>query len=237
MTFFTIRQGWAAKAWLFCLLAPFAQAAEIEESQVGAWYVYAFSNDFADSRFGIQGDLQYRSWNAGEDLQQILLRASVSYRPDSLPGKYAIGVASITSGQFGESDARTAENRIFQEVQFAQETGGRVLLSHRFRFEQRWIQGQEFRTRLRYAVSASIGLNRAEMTRGTWYLALSNELFLNGERGIGGGREVDIYDRDRLYAGLGYQLSDNGKLQVGYMQQHTDAVSKGQVQMSLQHRF
>ena len=59
----------------------------------------------------------------------------------------------------------------------------------------------------------------------------------NGELGIGSGRNVDFFDRNRSYAALGYKFSDAGQLQAGYLQQRTDAVSKGQLQVSVHYTF
>ena len=65
----------------------------------------------------------------------------------------------------------------------------------------------------------------------------NNELFVNLERDIGNGREVDYFDRNRTYVALGYSLSDNIRLQFGYMHQETDNLGKGQLQFNLFHRF
>ena len=105
------------------------------------------------------------------------------------------------------------------------------------RFEQRWVNGQDFRTRFRYALFANVPLNQPDLSPGAWYLALYNEIFINGERNIGDGKEVDFYDRNRFYAALGYRFSDAGQIQAGYMQQHTNAVNKGQLQLSLHYSF
>jgi hypothetical protein len=40
-----------------------------------------------------------------------------------------------------------------------------------------------------------------------------------------------------LYGALGYTLSICTQPQLGYMQQHSDLSNKGQVQVSLTHRF
>ena len=48
---------------------------------------------------------------------------------------------------------------------------------------------------------------------------------------------MDFYDRNRLYGALGYKFSNTGQIQVGYMQQHTNVVNKGQFQLSLHYNF
>ena len=212
-------------------------AAEIDQDELGGWYMFTFSNDFAESRFGFQGDVQYRTWDGGGDLEQLLLRGGITYRPDALPGKYTLGLANITSGQFGDSKQTRTENRTYQEAVIPQRVWQKGFLKHRIRFEQRWVNGQDFRTRLRYALFANVPLNRPDLTPGAFYLALYNEIFINGERDVGGGGEVDFYDRNRLYGALGYKFSNTGQIQVGYMQQHTNVVNKGQLQLSLHYNF
>ena len=83
----------------------------------------------------------------------------------------------------------------------------------------------------------NVPLNRDNLKKGAVYLSLYNEIFINGERDIGGGREVEIFDRNRLYGAIGYSLRDSLRVQFGYMHQKTDNVSKGQIQLSLHHGF
>lgn len=211
--------------------------AEVDEDQVGAWYMYFFNWQAKDSRFGIQGDAQYRNWNLGGDLEQLLLRSGVTWRPESTDVTLTLGYANITSGAYGSSNRTTGENRVYQEALLPQKVGSRLYLRHRFRFEQRWVENQDFRTRVRYALFANVPLNQPDLSPGAIYLALYNEIFLNGQRDIGGGRTVEVFDRNRLYGGLGYSVAKGGSVQVGYMEQTTDTLSKGQLQFSLHQSF
>ena len=228
---------------LLCVALTFAmssaklQANQVDENQLGAWYMLFFGKDFSYSSFGFQGDIQHRTWNGSNDLEQLLLRGGVTYSPEDSAIKYTVGLANITSGQFGPSKKTLTENRVYQEALISQNVGRQTFLRHRIRLEQRWVSGQDFRTRMRYALFANIPLNRPSLSNGAWYLALYNEIFINGERDIGSGRNVDFFDRNRFYAALGYQFSDAGQVQAGYMQQKTDAVSKGQLQISLHYTF
>jgi hypothetical protein len=40
-----------------------------------------YTTKFKNSQFGIQGDVQYRNWNTLGDLEQLLLRSGVTYKP------------------------------------------------------------------------------------------------------------------------------------------------------------
>ncbi len=71
----------------------------------------------------------------------------------------------------------------------------------------------------------------------TTYLAFYNEMFINGEREIGDGRTVEHFDRNRLYGALGYVPWAGVRVQLGYMRQTTNSVTKGQLQLSWHHAF
>ena len=219
------------------LLAERPVWAQVDEDQVGAWYMYFFDKSGDDTPWGFQGDIQYRNWDLGGDLEQLLLRGGLTWRPASRDAVFTLGYANITSGEFGPGDATTNEDRVYQEAALPQKIGSRVYLRHRFRYEQRWVENQDFRTRFRYAIFMNVPLNGDDLGEGAVYLSLYNEIFINGERDIGDGRQVEIFDRNRFYAALGYSLSDRLRLQGGYMHQYTDTIGKGQIQLSLHHAF
>jgi len=224
-------------ALLATLVSPQHAFAQVDEDDLGAWYMYFFNARAQDSSWGIQGDVQYRNWDLIGDLEQLLIRGGVTYSLPSGGPTFTLGYANITSGEFGPGDAKSREDRAYQEALLPQKIGSRVYLRHRFRFEQRWVDNQDFRTRFRYALFMDLPLNGNDLKRGAVYLALYNEIFINGERDIGNGRSVEVFDRNRLYAAFGYSLSDTLRLQGGYMHQYTDGVKKGQLQLSLHQAF
>lgn len=208
-----------------------------DSNKTGAWYMYFYKHNFNESQFGIQGDLQYRNWNVLGDLEQLLLRSGVTYTPKNTDVLFTLGYAYILSGTIGDSDATTSENRIYQEVFLPQKVGGRIYLAHRFRYEQRFVENQGFRTRYRYNLFINIPINRNEFLKGTFYTALYNEIFINGQQDIGNGQEVHIFDRNRSYLGMGYVLNPKIKFQFGWMYQVTNSQGKGQIQLSMHHTF
>ena len=226
---------------LFLLVALFASpaAAQVDEDELGAWYMYFWSTRLNDgeSRWGFQGDTQYRNWDLLGDLEQLLIRGGVTYTPDGTNATFTFGYGNITTGMYGSSDDTTHEDRIYQEALLRQRIGELLRLRHRFRYEQRWVDGQDFRTRFRYALFADIPVNGKQMAPGAFYIALYNELFINGERDIGTAMPVELFDRNRLYGGLGYVINERLKFQGGYMHQATDPWSKDQLQFSIHHSF
>jgi hypothetical protein len=221
------------------MLAPGAVLAQtpVDFDQLGAWYMLFWSTRPDDSSVGLQGDVQHRNWNPGTDLEQLLIRGGLTYDMPESPVRLTGGVAHITSGAFGDSDETSAERRVYQEALVRQSLGPIVSVRHRYRYEQRWVDGQDFRTRFRYALFGDVALNGRGTGDGSIYLALYNEVFINGELEIGGSRSVERFDRNRFYTALGFGVSDRSQLQAGYMIQTVPGGSKGQLQVSLHTSF
>ncbi|GAA4898441.1 hypothetical protein GCM10023311_24200 [Flaviramulus aquimarinus] len=211
--------------------------AQIEQSKTGAWYMYFFKYQFKNSQFGIQGDLQYRNWDILGDLEQLLIRSGLTFKPKSNDVLFTLGYGNITTGQFGESNATTSESRIYQEALFPQKLSNRFYLTHRFRFEQRFVENQDFRTRYRYNIFLNIPVNKSTLENKAIYVALYNELFINGQTDIGNNQTVQLFDRNRTYLGFGYVLKPSMKFQLGWMNQKTVNWGKAQLQLSFHHSF
>ncbi len=211
--------------------------AQFDEDQLGAWYMYFFSGKMGEGPWGVQGDAQFRNWDLGGDLEQLLLRGGLTYTPENANIKFTFGYGNITTGAFGDDNSTVSESRIYQEALFPTIFADRFFLTHRFRYEQRWVEGQDLRTRYRYNLFMNIPLNQPNLNQGAIYLALYNELFINGERSIGSGNTVEIFDRNRFYTAIGYSIKDNLRTQLGIMKQTTNNWSKNQLQWSLHHSF
>ena len=221
---------------LLISVAGFAQGPD--EDQLGAWYMYFYSKTFKESNWGVQGDFQYRDWRGLGDREQLLLRSGLTYTPENSGVKFTLGYANISTGIYGEEiDNPVAENRMYQEALFSNTIWKRLLLTHRFRYEQRWVEDQDFRTRYRYNLFINIPVNNETLVKDTWYLAFYNELFVNGERKIGNNQSVQFFDRNRTYLGLGYTVNMNIRFQIGWMEQTTVNWQKGQLQFSMHHNF
>lgn len=223
----------------FILVLPFQSFTQtaFDEDQLGGWYMYFWNTSFNESGFGLQGDVQYRNWNIVGDLEQLLLRGGLTYSPQNTNAKFTVGYAFISTGEFGNGNATVQENRIYQEALIPNKIGERFYLTHRYRFEQRFVENQNFRTRFRYNLFVTVPINQTDLSEGAVYLALYNELFINGQRELGPFNFVNIFDRNRLYGAVGYAIKDNAKVQLGLMNQTTDHWSKNQLQLSFHHSF
>ena len=221
----------------FVLLLSQSVYSQIDDDKMGAWYMYFFNTTFNDGPWGVQGDVQYRNWNLGGDLEQLLLRGGLTYQGKDSNIKFTLGYGNITTGVYGDSKDTSSESRIYQEALYPVKFGKRFYTNHRFRYEQRFVEGQDFRTRYRYNLFLNIPLNNEAITPKTYYIALYNELFVNGQRDIGDNRSVAFFDRNRFYSGIGYVIKPGYKVQLGVMKQTTNTWAKRQLQFSFHHSF
>tara|TARA_X000001036_G_scaffold166568_1_gene157873 strand:+ start:92 stop:790 length:699 start_codon:yes stop_codon:yes gene_type:complete len=211
--------------------------AQDDHDELGSWYMYVFNTSFNDSKWGFQGDIQHRNFNILGDLQQIMLRGGINYKPKNTPLKLVLGYANITTGTQGSSDEIFAENRFYQETSFAFKLGKKIYSNHRFRYELRFVDDHNTRTRYRYNLFINIPLKGETIVAKTPYIAFYNELFINGQRNIGMGRTVEFLDRNRLYSAFGYMIRQGLKVQFGLMRQTTNLSGKNQLQFSIHHSF
>lgn len=220
----------------FFSFKSFAQSPD--ENQLGSWYMYFWNTTFKNSNWGLQGDYQYRDWRGFGDREQLLLRTGVTYKPNDSNVKFTLGYANITTGRFGtDIDAPISEHRIYQEALFGQNILYKLLVTHRIRYEQRFVENQDLRMRYRYNLFINIPFKGNTLDKRTTYFAFYNELFINGERSIGSGNKVQFFDRNRTYLGLGYVLQQNIRFQLGWMKQTTVNWQKSQLQISIHHNF
>lgn len=204
-----------------------------DNPDLGAWYMYFGGIEFEESQFGIHAEAQYRNHNIIGDLEQLLLRTGMRYHLKDGSATFTLGYGNITTENVGEPNNTFSENRIYQEALLRQDVAF-ASLNHRFRYEQRFVDNQDFRTRLRYALFINIPLSDKKFSTGGFYIPIYNEVFINGEK-MG---NIEYFDRNRLYGGLGYVWKENLRVQLGLMEQTLNSnFSKTQLQFSLHHNF
>lgn len=195
-------------------------AAQGQDSNFGNWLIY-IGNKKINSKWDLHNEVQYRNYNVIGDLEQLLLRTGVGYSFNERKSNILLGYGYILSENYIEntdSKASVNEHRIFQQF-ISKQSVGQVKLTHRYRFEQRFVES-DFNLRFRYFLGINIPLFYTEEEKSNFYLSIYNEIFLN--------TESPIFDRNRLYGGLGYQINKNIKLEAGYMNQFFETSSRDQ---------
>jgi hypothetical protein len=211
------------------LLAGSAPAAHAQTpGSWGSWFIAAAElPGSAEHRWGGFAEVQVRTDAPFHEYFYNELKGGVSYNIDNNfalllgGGRYA----TYDKHELGDGPLNV-EKRLWQQLLLVQ-YASRLKLEHRYRIEQRWLrfrdESTDFRQRLRYRLNAFLPLNAPKIQPGTVFLSAYDEIFLNPKG--------PVFERNRIYAGLGYQASTHFIVQAGWVNQanfSTAAVSQGQ---------
>ena len=193
-----------------------------QESSLGNWLMY-LGNKKLNNGWNIHNEIQYRNYNAVGDMEQLLIRTGIGYNLTPNNNNVLLGYGFIQSENYINPDEKlgNSEHRIFQQF-ITRQTFQRVSFQHRYRFEQRFLESG-FKMRMRYFLSLNIALNNKELVPKTLYLSAYNEIFIN-DRG-------NLFDRNRIYGGLGYKMTQNINFEIGYMNQLFNKGSRDQINL------
>jgi len=194
-----------------------------QDSNLGNWYI-AFGNKKINDRLNWHHEVQYRNYNFIGDLEQLLLRTGVGYNLSENNNNLLLGYGYIRSENYtgiGDNKNKTDEHRIYQQF-ITKQKFNRVSIQHRYRFEQRILK-DDFKLRFRYFLAMNVALNNPQLDPKTFYLSGYNEIFIN--------TEGNIFDRNRIYGGLGYKFNKMIRCELGYMNQVFDGPNRDQLNM------
>ncbi|WP_133272316.1 DUF2490 domain-containing protein [Hymenobacter radiodurans] len=201
----------------------------IDRNAIG-WFTYNGDHKIAP-QWAVHTEVQLRRTRLGLGRQQLLSRLGFVYSHTeqvTLSGGYT----QLTTYPYGDYPTAglgeaTPENRAYEDVTLAS-TYGRLQLTHRFRLEQRWL-GQldescpkqvanwEYQNRARYQVAGEIPLQGPTIDDGELYFTFFDELFIGFGQNVG----RNVFNQNRISGGLGYQIRDNWKLELNYLNQWT----------------
>ena len=185
-----------------------------------------FGSNKINEKYSLHTEFQFRNHTLiPNNTEQMLFRTGLNYH--FAKDKFVTaGYAYIPSYEFGsEQDGpEVEEHRIWQQF-IANEKYKKVKFEHRFRLEQRWVDG-DYKNRVRYRLMMFAPLNKKTvMTEGSIFLGVYNEIFLNTKN--------TLFDRNRLYGAIGYQYKKNIGFQIGVMNQRVNDFDKWYLQFGL----
>ena len=189
-----------------------------QDNNFGNWLIY-IGNKKLNTKWNIHNEVQYRNYNIVGDLEQLLLRTGLGYSFNENKNNILLGYGYILSENYiSNSDDKISvnEHRIFQQFTSKQNIGI-VKLNHRYRFEQRFVES-DFKLRFRYFLALNVPFSKKESNK--YYFSAYNEIFLNTKSAI--------FDRNRVYAGIGYNLNNNIRIEAGYMNQFFEISDRDQ---------
>ena len=194
-----------------------------QNSNLGNWLIY-IGRKKLNSNWSWHHEVQYRNYDALGDLEQLLLRTGFGYNLTENNNNLLLGYGFIASENYLQNvndKVSVNEHRIYQQFATKQNVG-KLMLSHRYRFEQRFVES-DFKMRFRYFLNFKLPLHTSEEGDYKWYASAYNEIFLN--------TKSSVFDRNRLYGGLGYKLNKSVRLEIGYMNQFFETSSRDQLNL------
>jgi hypothetical protein len=166
-------------------------------------------------KFGGFAEVQARTNGVFQQYFYNELKAGASYDIDP---NFTVMVAGgrYSTSDYKDLDAKplNVEKRLWEQITLTQYSS-RLKLEHRYRIEQRWFKFRddhtEFRQRFRYRLNAFVPLNKTAIGAGTVFLSAYDEIFLNPKG--------PVFERNRVYGGIGYQFNAHIIAQVGFVNQ------------------
>lgn len=187
--------------------------------QLATWLVVSAESPVTE-RTSLWFDGNWRRMGLGAEPQQLLLRPGVLVT--LAPGLRAgAGYTYVATAPYGElpTDAPLREHRLWQQLVLSHAVGP-VALTHRYRWEQRWIASAPdgepgafgYQQRARYMVRAQTPVARRASTAPVLGYLQEELLMPVGHSGASG-----RLTQNRLMAGIGLPLRTGQRLDVGYM--------------------
>ena len=210
--------------FVFLLSTFSALSAQSARNLTGNWLMY-FGTNRVSEKLSIHSEVQFRNHTLlPGNTEQLLLRTGLNYHI-AANAMVTAGYGNITSYHFDspQKGPESLEHRIWEQFILTNHVG-RVKFEHRYRVEQRWI-GNIYKNRLRYRLMLFVPLNKRKLEKGTVFLGLYDEIFMNTKE--------TFFDRNRLYGALGYQANQKTSFQLGMMNQRVNAYGKWYLQLSV----
>ena len=201
------------------------QPAIAQSADTGNWLMY-FGNQAINDRWNWHNEIQYRSYDFIGDMEQLILRTGIGHNLTEGNNNLLLGYGYIQSQSYLPNQSakiKSDEHRVFQQY-INWHSVGRLYFQHRIRAEQRFFS-DDLKIRGRYFLSINLPINHAMVTKNTLYFSAYNEIVVNAQD--------KVFDRNRIYGGLGYGINDAIRLEIGIMSQiYTDS-HRSQFQIGL----
>ena len=194
-----------------------------QKSEIGNWFIY-FGNQKINQNWNWHNEIQYRNYDFIGDTNQLLLRTGLGYNLTENNNNVLLGYAFVNTHKYipnSDQKQESNEHRIFQQF-ITKQNFGRFYFLHRYRVEERFLP-DDFQVRLRYFLNATIPLNKKKLDKNAIYFSTYNEIFVNTEK--------PLFDRNRIYAALGFVINKNFKVEAGFMSQILEQSNRNQFQI------
>lgn len=168
----------------------------------------------------VGNEFHYRRTDFFKTDKQLIIRPFVSFQPGET-AEYTFGYSYLLgSTDFSEpSEAFNREHNFWEQITLHHKARF-VDISHRFRVEHRFQKSlnnkksaNKYQLENRFRYRLTLRRNIAK----NWFLHIFDELWVSTNREF----KFPTYDRNWVYLGVGYNLTEKGNIQVAYLHQNT----------------
>lgn len=193
---------------LFILAKPSTTHAQ-KDKVWGSWSIVNVEYEFARNFIGYF-ELQTRSHAMYNHFNYYEIKGGINYRINK---NFSALVGFGNYGTYNWKNLRSAkttdELRLWEQFVISQPLD-RLKFEHRFRAEQASINGR-FRNRFRYRINLVVPINKPKIEKGTLFASAFDEIFLTDT--------PPYFMRNRIYVGMGYQITKFLTVQAGWVNQ------------------
>lgn len=219
----------------FYALIPLCAMAQTPVNPGGYWIAYTGDNKL-NKFIGIHSELQGRNFGVARSVETVLVRVglNVYLKPYAMfTAGYGYIYSNPNDGTLSAS--RISEHRTWQQLLLRQKTRA-IFMDHRYRLEQRFLDNLSTGTsrtehRIRYRYQVLFPLYTVSPHLRHLFVALNNEIMINFRKNTS-----ELFDRNRIFVAIGYQVHPKLNFQLGYMNQYarSSAVTTGVIDHILQ---
>jgi len=194
-----------------------------QQSNYGNWFAYN-GNNAINKKWDWLNEIKYRNYNIVGDFEQLILRTGLGYHLKNKNNNILVGYSFVQLNKYTENSKvsiPTIEHNILQQFTTIKEFKA-IRILNRCRLEERFINS-DLSLRFRYFFSLNFPINNSSFKKNTVYASVYNEVFLN--------TKSQVFDRDRVYGGLGYVIANNLRFELGSMTQFYEHSNRSQFQM------
>lgn len=191
------------------------------ESSLGTWYMLDATHAVTN-KLSIKTGVQLRSYEVLDNINLLFLYSGVNYKTTSNSTfTLCYGYLDIDKTFTDTGFPHQYENRIYEQFTYKHKL---VILPiiHRLRIEHRFLNYDhklETKHRLRYCIGTKIKLTK------NLYVNASNEFFAN--------LKEDMFTENRLYMGLGINISKTNNIQFGYLNHKINGLNLHRLQVGV----
>ncbi|MFN7013619.1 MAG: DUF2490 domain-containing protein, partial [Bacteroidia bacterium] len=187
-----------------------------------------FGNHRLTGKWSLHTEYQWRRNEWILNWQQSLARIGIDYKVND-QAIITLGYGNIITYPYGKQPVLKTfnENRIWQNLLLINQNGI-FNFSHRYRIEQRFtdkfIQNSNgeivfdkviYTNRIRYLFSIVTPINKKRIEKDAFFLRFYEEAFVSFGKNVG----KNVFDQNRLYLAVGYQIENTTNIQIGYLNQ------------------